>query len=103
MSDRRLYQEMDSVLKAYDENKVKFLGLLNRLEECADHVADDPEWQDTFRRVWGQMEVEYAYAASMGWRQIPEDRMPAVLAALSEVRQMVSTKLSQALQDDAEV
>jgi hypothetical protein len=102
MSDRRLYQEMNSVLKAYDENKVKFLGLVNRLEECADHIADDPAWLDTFRSVWGQLEVEYAYAASMDWKQIPEDRMPYVLAALAEIRQMVSTKLAQALPPDAE-
>ena len=94
MSDGRLYREMDSVLKAYDESKVGFLGLLNRLEECADHIADDPDWQDTFRRVWGQMEVEYAYASSMGWKEIPQDRMPDVLAALFEIRKMVSMKLA---------
>lgn len=95
MSDSQLYREMDATLKAYDAGRVGFRALLDRLEECADHIADDPEWQDDFRRAWDGLEQPYAYAASMGWKQIPQDRMPAVLAALSELRQMVSAKLAQ--------
>jgi hypothetical protein len=102
MSDDRLYREMDAVLKAYDENKVGFRALLDRLEECVDNITGDAEWRDTFRRVWDKMEQPYAYAAAMGWRQIPQDRVPAVLAALSEVRKLVSTKLAEASTDDPE-
>ncbi len=102
MSDVRLYREMDAVLNAYDEGKVGFRGLLDRLEECVDHIAGDAEWQDAFRRAWDGLEQPYAYAADMGWRQIPQDRMPIVLGALSEIRRMVSMKLAQALPDDDE-
>ena len=99
MSDDRLFVEMAAVLKAYDAKKVTFRGLLNRLEECADHLAGDAKWQEDFRRLWGRMEVDYAYAAAMGWKQIPEERMPEVLSALSELRTMVATKISELRSD----
>ncbi len=84
MSDARLYREMDADLRAYDDNKVSFRDLLDRLEECADHIAHDAKWQEKFRRTWGRMEDAYAYAADMGLNQIPEESMPDVLFALSQ-------------------
>ena len=94
MSDARLYQEMDVALNRYDTGAIGFRSLLDRLEECADNITVDLDWQDIFRRVWGRMEDAYAYAANQGWRQIPDDRMPAVLSALAEARHMVSLKVA---------
>ena len=100
MSDARLYREMDGVIRAYDEQKAGFRALLDRLEECADHIADDTEWQESFRRVWDGMEQPYAYAASMGLKQISEDRMSTVLGALSKIKQMVAAKVAQTGRND---
>jgi hypothetical protein len=100
MSDARLYREMDAVIRGYDEQKVSFRALLDRLEEGADHIADDSEWQDSFRRAWDGMEQPYAYAASMGLKQIPEDRMSIVLGALSEIKQMVVAKVAHTERND---
>jgi hypothetical protein len=95
MSDDMLYQEMSAAVSAFEDGKLGFRGLLDRLEECADQITADPVWQDNFRPIWGRLEDAYAYAAAMGWKQIPQDRMPAVLAALSELKQMVSMKVDQ--------
>jgi hypothetical protein len=93
MSDARLYREMDAVLRAYDDYKVGFRGLLDRLEGCADDIVDDTSWQDNFRRVWGRMEDAYAHAADMGLKQIPSESMSDVLAALSQIKEMVTAQL----------
>jgi hypothetical protein len=93
MSDDRLYEEMDITIKRYDAGQIGFRSLLDRLEECADNVSADFDWQDVFRRIWGRMELEYA--ADQGWKQIPDNRMPEVLSALADVRSMVSAKLAK--------
>jgi hypothetical protein len=49
----------DAVIRAYDEHKVSFRALLDRLEECAAHIADDTEWQESFRLAWDGMEQPY--------------------------------------------
>ena len=95
MSDRMLYQEMSAALCLYDEGKLGLRSLLDRLEECVDQISGDPIWQDDFRPIWGRMEDAYAYAAAMDWKQIPQDRMPDVLAALAKAKHMVSAKLDQ--------
>ena len=41
MSDPRMYREMDAVLRAYDDYRIGFRGLLDRLEECADRITDE--------------------------------------------------------------
>jgi hypothetical protein len=93
MSDEMLYREMSAALALYEDGKLGFRSLLDRLEKCVDQISSDPLWQDDFRPVWGRMEDAYAYASAMGWKQIPGDRMPAVLAALAEAKHMVLTKL----------
>lgn len=96
-SDQRLFTEMEAAVQSFDAGRLRFRGLLDRLETCADHLSDeDLPWKEAFQRHWNRMEDAYAYASSEGQKTILERSMPAVEFALSEVRRLVAEKTGRA-------
>jgi hypothetical protein len=92
-SDQMLFDEMEKAVRAFDAGRLTFRAYLDRLETCVDHLSDDDgPWKDEFRRQWGRMEDAYAYAASEGLKTIREGSMPAVEAAIAEVKRLIAEK-----------
>jgi hypothetical protein len=94
-SNQVLLHEMDVAIKQFDAGRLSFRGLLDRLVDCVDNLANpDPVWEDAFRRAWGRMEDSYAFAASEGLKAIRDIDMPAIELALKEIRRLVAQKIA---------
>jgi hypothetical protein len=52
----------------------------------------DLPWKDAFKRQWSRMEQAYAYASFKEQKTILESDMPAVEAALAEVKRLIAEK-----------
>jgi hypothetical protein len=92
-SDQRLFTEMEAALRSFDAGQITFRALLDRLESCLDNLCDvDLPWKDAFKRQWSRMEQAYAYASFKEQKTILESDMPAVEAALAEVKRLIAEK-----------
>lgn len=84
---------MEAALRSFDAERITFRALLDRLESCLDNLSDDDlPWKEEFQQEWGVLEDTYAYAAFKEQKTIPESDMPAVEAALAEMKRLVAEK-----------
>jgi hypothetical protein len=92
-SDQRLFTEMEAALRSFDAGQITFRALLDRLESCLDNLSDeDVPWKDAFQHQWSGLEQEYAYASFKEQKTILESDMPAVEAALAELKRLIAKK-----------
>jgi hypothetical protein len=97
MSDQeRQLRVMASKLDAFEKRELALSSLITDLEGLFNVVVpEDQQWRGSFWRLWGELEINYAFALDMGWKSLDDTSERLVAKAVSDLKALVAAKLDQ--------